>query len=76
MRYCRPFFGLVPRNRATTTLQFAGFKLDLAAERLWKDGTEVRLRRKPFEILRYLALNPGRLVTQAEVIEASGEISP
>jgi DNA-binding winged helix-turn-helix (wHTH) protein/tetratricopeptide (TPR) repeat protein len=51
-------------------LSFPPFRLDLESERLWKDGEEVRLRRKPFAILRYLVHNPTRLVTHAEIVEA------
>ncbi|HXN31403.1 MAG TPA: winged helix-turn-helix domain-containing protein, partial [Polyangiaceae bacterium] len=51
-------------------LWFSRFRLDLASERLWKNGEELRLRRKPFAILRHLAQNPQRLVTQEEVVEA------
>jgi DNA-binding winged helix-turn-helix (wHTH) protein len=51
-------------------LTFPPFRLDPADERLWRDGQEVRLRRKPFAILRYLAENPGRLVTQDELVGA------
>jgi DNA-binding winged helix-turn-helix (wHTH) protein/tetratricopeptide (TPR) repeat protein len=51
-------------------LSFAAFRLDLDAERLWKEGKEVRLRRKPFAILRFLAQNPTRLVTHGEIVEA------
>ncbi len=51
-------------------LSFAPFHLDLDSERLWKHDQEVRLRRKPFAILRFLVQNPRRLVTHAEVVEA------
>jgi predicted ATPase len=51
-------------------LSFPPFRLDLDDERLWKDGEELYLRRKPFAILRYLVQHPQRLVTQYEVIEA------
>ena len=51
-------------------LSFAPFRLDLDSERLWKHDQEVRLRRKPFAILRFLVQNPRRLVTHAEVVEA------
>ncbi len=51
-------------------LSFTLFRLDLAAERLWKNGEELRLRRKPFAILRHLVQNPQRLVTHEEVVEA------
>jgi DNA-binding winged helix-turn-helix (wHTH) protein len=51
-------------------LSFSRFRLDLASERLWKNGEELRLRRKPFAILRHLVQNPRRLVTVDEIVEA------
>jgi DNA-binding winged helix-turn-helix (wHTH) protein len=49
---------------------FPPFRLDVAEERLWKDGRELRLRPKPFAILRYLVHHPKRLVTQSEIVDA------
>ena len=57
-------------EREAHVLSFAPFRLDLDSERLWKHDQEVRLRRKPFAILRFLVQNPRRLVTHAEVVEA------
>jgi DNA-binding winged helix-turn-helix (wHTH) protein/tetratricopeptide (TPR) repeat protein len=51
-------------------LSFPPFRLDLADERLWKDGKELRLRRKPFAILKYFVQNPRRLITHEEIVEA------
>jgi len=51
-------------------LSFPPFRLDLAEERLWRGECELRLRRKPFAILRFLAQNPRRLVAYSEVVEA------
>ncbi len=51
-------------------LSFPPFRLDVADERLWKDGTELKVRRKPFAILKYLAMHPRRLVKQEELVEA------
>jgi DNA-binding winged helix-turn-helix (wHTH) protein/tetratricopeptide (TPR) repeat protein len=51
-------------------LSFPPFRLDLGDERLWRDGKALRLRRKPFAILRHLVLHPHRLVTHDEVVEA------
>src|SRR5258707_1782423 len=51
-------------------LSFPPFRLDLESERLWKDDDELRLRRKPFAILRHLVQNPQRLATHAEIVEA------
>ena len=51
-------------------LSFPPFRIDVDDERLWKGGSELKLRRKPFAILKYLAMHPKRLVTQNELIEA------
>jgi DNA-binding winged helix-turn-helix (wHTH) protein len=58
------------RTRRPAVLSFSPFRLDFVEERLWKGDRELRLRRKPFAILRYLAQNPRRLVTQAEIVDA------
>jgi len=51
-------------------------RIDLAEERVWKDGVELHLRRKPFAILKYLARRPQQIVTQAEIVEAVwGDVS-
>ena len=44
-------------------LQFEGYTLDIAHNSLRAADREVTLRRKSLELLRYLAENPGRLVT-------------
>lgn len=49
-------------------LAFPPFRMDLDEGRLWKGETALVLRRKPFEILRYLAQNPRRLVTHDELL--------
>src|SRR5580700_3499770 len=58
-----------PRGGAIL-LSFPPFRLDLDDERLWKDGEELHLRRKPFAILRYLVQHARRLVTRHEIVEA------
>jgi DNA-binding winged helix-turn-helix (wHTH) protein len=58
------------RGREGCVLTFAGYRLDLGAERLWKEDRELTLRRKPYAILRYLVQNPHRLVTQSEIVDA------
>jgi len=50
--------------------QFENFELDIANQCLWRSGTQVALPPKPFAVLRYLVENPGRLVTQDELLEA------
>ena len=49
---------------------FGPFRFDVGDQRLFKDGKEVKLRRKPFAILRYLTTHPQRLVTQEELVDA------
>src|SRR5690349_6775766 len=48
---------------------FGPFRLDPAEERLWKGTSQLVVRRKPFALLKYLAANPQRLVTHAELLE-------
>jgi DNA-binding winged helix-turn-helix (wHTH) protein/tetratricopeptide (TPR) repeat protein len=55
---------------------FGAFRLDVGEQRLWKGSDELRIRRKPFAILRFLTANPLRLVTQEEVVvEVWGKIA-
>jgi DNA-binding response OmpR family regulator len=43
---------------------------DLAERNIHLDGTEVKLTRKQFDVLAYLARHAGRLVTQRQLLEA------
>jgi DNA-binding winged helix-turn-helix (wHTH) protein len=65
------------RNRATVVgiagvnvLAFSPFRVDLADERVWKNEAELRIRRKPFAILKHFVQNPRRLVTNEELVAA------
>src|SRR5260370_13042497 len=51
-------------------LQFEGYTLDIAGNALRAADREVALRRKSFELLRYLVENPERLVTKEELLKA------
>ena len=44
--------------------------IDLAAHAVRRDGVEIRLTRKEFEVLAYLARFAGRLVTHRQLLEA------
>src|SRR5579862_4578833 len=57
-------------GRGTDVRLFGPFRLDVGEQRLWKGNNELKLRRKPFAILRFLTENPLHLVTQEEVVEA------
>jgi predicted ATPase len=50
--------------------QFDVFRLDTSNECLWRDNTQISLPPKPFAVLRYLAENPGRLITHDELLDA------
>jgi DNA-binding winged helix-turn-helix (wHTH) protein/pimeloyl-ACP methyl ester carboxylesterase len=49
---------------------FSGYVLDLQRCALLREGTEVQLRPKSFDVLRYLAEHAGRLVSKEELIKA------
>ena len=48
---------------------FDGFTLDLTRGCLLRGTQEIKLRPKPFEALKYLVENPGRLISRTELIE-------
>ncbi|HEX8711005.1 MAG TPA: BREX system ATP-binding domain-containing protein [Terracidiphilus sp.] len=50
--------------------QFESFLLDTANGCLWRGGLQIPLPPKPFEVLRYMVENPGRLVTHDELLDA------
>lgn len=51
-------------------LQFGRFRLDLERALLTRDGAELPLRPKCFDVLHFLAKNPGRLVGKEELLAA------
>jgi DNA-binding winged helix-turn-helix (wHTH) protein len=48
-------------------IRFGAFELDLEAERLLKNGRQVRLQPQPFKLLRLLTTQPGKLVSREEI---------
>jgi TolB-like protein/DNA-binding winged helix-turn-helix (wHTH) protein/lipoprotein NlpI len=48
---------------------FQSFRLDTADQCLWRGQERVPIAPKAFDVLRYLVENPGRLVTQDEVLD-------
>ena len=49
---------------------FGLFRLDLINQQLWRDADAIVLRRKTFEVLRYLVEHPGQLVTKETLLDA------
>ncbi len=52
------------------TYSFDEFTLDLTRGSLLRGGSEIKLRPKSFEVLKYLTENGGRLISKDELIEA------
>src|SRR3569833_836078 len=50
--------------------QFETYALDIGNECRWHEGVQIALASKPFSVLRYLVENPGRLITQDELLDA------
>jgi DNA-binding winged helix-turn-helix (wHTH) protein len=59
----------VPRHRATEHVRFGSCTLELQSRRLLRDGREVRLTRKAFELLKILIEHAPRALTKAELLE-------
>ncbi|HYV62285.1 MAG TPA: AAA family ATPase, partial [Bryobacteraceae bacterium] len=53
-----------------TNRVFPPFRLDSLNQCLWRENVRISLAPKTFAVLRYLVDNPGRLVTQEELLEA------
>lgn len=53
---------------AHQTRSFDSFTLDLTRGCLLRGAQEIKLRPKPFDALKYLVENPGRLINKAELI--------
>ena len=52
----------------TNPVRFGPFRLDLAAQRVWRLHEPVHLRPNTREVLRHLAERPGHLVTKDELL--------
>ena len=48
---------------------FQSFRLDTANQCLWRGKERVSIPQKAYDVLRYLVENPGRLITQNEILE-------
>src|SRR6266404_2081555 len=59
-----------PFSQLGSVYSFLDFTLEVAAERLMHGPTEIKLRPKSFQVLRYLVEHHGRLVTREEALQA------
>lgn len=64
--------GRFAQNPAVSTppIQFGPFRLDIANARLTRDGQELELPPKSFELLAHLAQRPGELVLKDQLLDA------
>jgi two-component system OmpR family response regulator len=50
-------------------LRFADLVMDTAAHRVWRDGVEIQLTATEFRLLRMFLLNPGRVLSKAQILD-------
>jgi two-component system phosphate regulon response regulator OmpR len=58
-----------PRSQGHQVVSFGPFALDMDAMQLRRDGAQVELSSREFALLKALALQPGRPLTRARLIE-------
>jgi two-component system KDP operon response regulator KdpE len=56
---------------SSPVLRAGAVAIDLASRQVKRDGEEVHLTRKEFEVLRQLSLSPGRVVTHQRIMQAA-----
>jgi DNA-binding response OmpR family regulator len=49
-------------------MQIQGVQVDPVAGRVWRDGVEIRLSKKEFQLLHALIRRPGEIVTREELM--------
>jgi two-component system OmpR family response regulator len=54
---------------ARSRLEFADLEMDEDAHRVWRAGTPVELSPTEFKLLRFLLLNPGRVLSRAQILD-------
>jgi DNA-binding response OmpR family regulator len=58
------------RHQTSPVLPFGDCKLDLSAHKLFRNGSEVPLTSKEFQLLEFLAKRPGRALTRDQILDA------
>jgi len=57
-------------QRRPVILAEGDLRLDPAAKRVWRAGTELRLSPKEFSLLELFLSHPGRVLTRSQIIES------
>jgi DNA-binding response OmpR family regulator len=55
---------------SSTTLAAAGIEIDLLTRRCWRDGNEVHLARREFDLLAFFVRNPDHVLSREEILRA------
>ena len=58
------------RGGGAERIEIADLVIDLPGRRVFRSGTEIKLTAREFELLRYLAERPGRVISRTRLLEA------
>ena len=58
-----------PSAEQAPIIETPDFTIDLAAKRVQRDGEDVRLTATEWQVVELLARNPGKLITQKQLLE-------
>jgi DNA-binding response OmpR family regulator len=59
-----------PANSESTRLEALGIELDLLTRRVTRDGVEVALSAKEFDLLAYFVRHPGNVLSREQILSA------
>ncbi|MGI8920342.1 MAG: response regulator transcription factor [Solirubrobacteraceae bacterium] len=59
-----------PEQVQSTVLEAAGIRLDLLTRRVERDGTQIHLSAKEFELLAFLLRHPGKALSRSQMLSA------
>jgi DNA-binding response OmpR family regulator len=59
-----------PHQRAAATLEVGDVRLDLRTRRVERDGRDIRLTAREFELLAYLARHPDQVLSREQILNA------
>jgi DNA-binding response OmpR family regulator len=57
-------------NVSERAFTFGDFKLDLAAHKLFRNGIQITLTNKEFDLLKFFISRPGRALTRDQILDA------
>ena len=57
-------------DTADSVVKAGSFEIDFAARLVYRDGTEVRLTRTEYDLLRALAVNAGKVMTHRQLLQS------